>query len=423
MTGTDGFEGGLGDALRRTGEGFSAESGPLIDGGVLRGRRRLRRRRAGAVTGSVAALAVVGLGTSYAAGAFGGGSGGPDSGVATQPVASATSGPAKKGGHGDGPQLSKEKVIEILQDLLPKGEFSEQDGRGTADPLGPAAHVVFDDKHGKAAIGVSIGALDPDGAAASEQLQCPDKVFVPYDSCTSKTLPDGSRLKLMRGYEYPDKRVDTKLWSAFYVTAEGYTVDVNEWNAPAEKGESISRPQPPLSLAQLKALATSAKWQPVMRALGEAAPEPVAKPPALGQDKASTLKKLKALLPERVKVTAEGGQDAGYAYVVVDDGKGATLVQINVQPDMSDVEGQLFGPDAEVLPDGTKVTTHKGSGDDKGGAGIVMWTADTMRTGGFRVAVSAFNSGSQSTDATRPRPALTMDELKKIALSESWRDN
>lgn len=42
MSGTreelDAFEGGLGDALRRTGEDFSVEGRPLVDGGVVRGR-------------------------------------------------------------------------------------------------------------------------------------------------------------------------------------------------------------------------------------------------------------------------------------------------------------------------------------------------------------------------------------------------
>ncbi|NEB79179.1 hypothetical protein G3I40_28760 [Streptomyces sp. SID14478] len=432
MTGTDDnrddsrdvFEGGLGLALRRAGEGFSAEGRALVDGGVLRGRRRLRRRRTGAVIGSVAALAVVGLGTSYVAGAFDAGGATGRGGVAARTSAAPTKAPGKapgkQGGHGSAPQLSKDKVIAVLEGLLPEGKVSGREGRGTADRLGPLAHLVYDDGRGKGAIGVSVGAVDPDGAAVEEQLQCPDKRLVPYDACTSETLGDGSKLLLMRGYEYPDRRVDTKMWHAYLVTPEGYTVDAGEWNAAAEKDAPVSRDQPPLSMAQLKALVTSSKWRPVMEAVGTAAPEALAQPPALGTDKAAILKKLKGLLPQRAKVTAEGGQDAGYAYVVVDDGKGATLVQINVQSGMNDVRGDLFGSDAELLPDGTQVATRKGDGDDKGGAGIVMWTADTMRKDGFRVAVSAFNSGSQTTDATRAEPALTMAELKKIALSPQW---
>ncbi|MGY3057771.1 hypothetical protein ACVWZD_002016 [Streptomyces sp. TE3672] len=421
MSGTqedlDAFEGGLGDALRRTGEVFSVEGRPLVDGGVVRGRRALRRRRVGAVTGSVAALAVVGLGASYTAGAFGGGSGQGGAGVAAQPKAQETS-PSTKSSPGKGRQLSAQQVIERLEGLLPEGKVSGRAGRGTADPFGPSAQLVFDDGKGKAAIGVSVGAIDPDGTEAEQQLECPDKVFVPYDSCRNETLADGSRLMVLRGYEYPDKRVDTKRWHAYLVTPDGYTVDASEWNAPAEKDAAVSRAEPPLTVWQLKGLVISDEWRPVMNALGKAAPEPVRQPSAQGQDGRAILRKLKSLLPASAKVVSERGDD-GFAYVVVNDGKGASLVQINVQPDMSDVEGQLFGAGAEVLPDGTKVVTHQGPGE-KGGAGVVMWTADTIRTDGLRVVVSAFNSGSQNTKATRQTPALTMQQLKSIATSGKW---
>nr|WP_228924442.1 hypothetical protein [Streptomyces sp. DH7] len=43
-----------------------------------------------------------------------------------------------------------------------------------------------------------------------------------------------------------------------------------------------------------------------------------------------------------------------------------------------------------------------------------------MRPDGMRVVVSAFNSGAQSTPATRPEPALTMDQLVALATSPRW---
>jgi hypothetical protein len=128
---------------------------------------------------------------------------------------------------------------------------------------------------------------------------------------------------------------------------------------------------------------------------------------------------LAGLLPDGLDVVARGGQETEFAYLVVDDGKGHSLVQINVQPGMSDVADQLFGPDAETLPSGTKVATSQGPGE-KGGAGVVMWTADTLRTDGLRVVVSAFNSGAQDTAATRQTPALTMEQLREIAISPKW---
>ncbi|WP_353943264.1 hypothetical protein ABII15_17515 [Streptomyces sp. HUAS MG91] len=419
--GADAFEAEIGGALRRTGERFVADEGAgLVERGMLNGRRRLRRRRAGAVSGSVAALAVVGLGASYLGGAFDAAAV-DEQGVASRPSASAAqSKQQSKKAHGTGPAVSQDRIIGILQGLLPEGKVSGQQGRGTSEGPVPYAHVVYDDGSGKAAIGVSVGAVDPGGSSTAEQLECPDKKFVPYDECRNEKLSDGSRLMLMRGYEYPDRRVDTKLWTVFLVTPEGYTVTASEWNAPAEKDAAVTRPRPPLPLGQLRTLALAKEWRPVMKALGTAPDEPLPQPPAQGLDRASILRKLEALLPGRVKVTDEGGQDAEYAYVVVDDGKGASLVQINVQPNMKDVEDQLFGSGAEVRPDGTKVVTREGDGDGKGGAGIVMWTADTIRPDGLRVAVSAFNSGAQNKDADRSEPALTMAELKAIALSGKW---
>ena len=263
------FVGGLGEALRITGETFSAAGGPLVDGGMARGRRRLRRRRAATVTGSFAALAAVGFGASYAAGAFGveAGHGSP---VAAQPEPGSTT-QGKTSTPGEGPQFSASHLIKTLEGLLPDGKFSSESGRGTEDGLGPLASVVFDDGKGKAAIGLSLGRVDPEGTGVAEQLACPAKVYTPYDSCSSKTLADGSRLLLLQGYEYPDKRADTKWWHAYVVTPEGYTVDASEWNAPAEKGEPVSRDEPPLSTGQLKALVTSKEWRPILPGSAEAA--------------------------------------------------------------------------------------------------------------------------------------------------------
>ncbi|MEV8452462.1 hypothetical protein AB0467_07875 [Streptomyces sp. NPDC052095] len=406
----DGFESGLGDALRRTGEGFTAQGRPLVDGGVARGRQRLRRRRAAAMTGGVVALAVVGIGAPYATGALNGGGGQDGAGVAAQPRTGTS--PAT------GPQLPAQRVVATLERLLPKGKISGRDGRGTAERGGPSAHLVLDDGRGRAAIGVSVGAVDPHGTQAKQQLACPDRTYIPHDSCRNETLPDGSRLMLLRGYEYPDKRVDTKWWHAYLVTPDGYTVDANEWNAPAEKDAAVTRPEPPLTEGQLKALVTSRAWRPVMNALEKAAPEPVPQPPAPGQDAKTVLRNLTSLLPASAKVVSRRDED-GYAYVVVDDGKGASLVQINVQPGMSDLEDELFGTGAEVRADGTKTVTHQGPGE-KGGKDVVMWTADTLRPDGLRVVVSAFNSGAQNTKATRKTPALTLAQLKAITTSEKW---
>ncbi|MET7316063.1 MULTISPECIES: hypothetical protein [Streptomyces] len=111
--------------------------------------------------------------------------------------------------------------------------------------------------------------------------------------------------------------------------------------------------------------------------------------------------------------------EPGFGHVVVDDGKGTSLVQVNMQTGMDDARGELFDSDSELLPDGTLVAVHKEPGE-KGGKGIVMWTVDTMTPDGRRVVVSAFTSGSQEAAATRTSPALTIAQLRQIALSPQW---
>ncbi|MDF3148933.1 hypothetical protein PBV88_49075 [Streptomyces sp. T21Q-yed] len=318
--------------------------------------------------------------------------------------------------------LTSRELIATLEELLPEGKVSEQRARGTEDSvLSPYVHLVYDDGKGPGAIGVSLDRVEPGSDQARETTDCPDKALVPHDSCVSTRLADGSLLKLFQGYEYPDRRVDTKMWSADLITPSGQHVSVNEWNAAAEKDAPISRGEPPLSTAQLKELVTAQVWRKYV----EFIPEDTEKPTASATSSApaeptvdSILDTLGPLLPEDVEVVEKGSD---YSYLVLDDGKGRSYVQIDVQHGMDDVADQLFGEGSETLPDGTKVVSRE-SGGDKGVEGAVMWTVDTLRAGtdGFRVVVSAFNAGTQHDAPTRETPALTMKQLREIALSPKW---
>ncbi|MFH9668871.1 hypothetical protein ACH4LQ_27010 [Streptomyces globisporus] len=157
---------------------------------------------------------------------------------------------------------------------------------------------------------------------------------------------------------------------------------------------------------------------------GEPSPDPTSRgthdagEPAPPLDHTLLMPTFRALLPEGLTATDVTDSGGEFASVVVNDGKGRSLVQINVQQDMRDVAHQLYG-DATTLPDGTLLATSKKPGE-KGGAGVVMWTADSMRPDGMRVVVSAFNSGEQSSAATRKAPALTMDQLTALVISPEW---
>lgn len=424
------FEEELGLVIRRTGDSFSAAALPdLAVGGLSQGRRRLARRRTAAVGGSVLALALVAVGGAYGGGLLGGN--GP-AGVAESSVGAAQ----EQGGSSDHAGAAKDKGKErpqaqipvkdlaaILKANTPAGDWSFQN----LDGKGEFVHGVYDDGKGKAGVTVGLSRVGLDDKAV-DLVACPDKAFVAYDACTSTRLPDGGRLMVFQGYEFPDRRVDTKNWRAALLTRDGVLIDVSEYNAPvsesndAEKDEPISRPNPPFSPAQLKALVTAEEWRPLMKQLPALKPvtqgSASAQPPT-GPSGDAVRATLRALLPKGLLVTEKGGEGE-FAYVVVDDGKGRSLVQVNVQPDMRDVADQLFaGSGVTTLPDGTKVKLEKKPGE-KGGAGVVMWTADTMRKDGFRVVVSAFNAGAQHQAATRDEPALTMEQLKALALSAKW---
>ncbi|MDV9173216.1 hypothetical protein R6V09_24285 [Streptomyces sp. W16] len=408
----DPFETRLAAGLRDAGDAFETDRAALAAAGALKGRRRLLRRRNAAVMGGAAGIALVGVGGALLL---------PSGGSPDTQGSAATSTHASASASAHAP-VSGKALIQTLEHLLAdgkSGKFSKAEARGTDEELSPYVHVVYDDGNGKSAIEVGMGRVRPGSDEARQATKCPAKVFTHYDACATNRLADGSVVMVLQGYEYPDHRVDTKWWSAELVTPQGQHVSVSEWNAAAEKDAPITRSQPPLSPAQLTKLAASSAWRDAIDAMPAEASTVTAEPSdtAFGAPVATTLK---SLLPKGFTVSDSSDDDSGFGYLVVDDGKGRSMVQVNVQANMSDVEGDLFGSDAEVLSDGTKVATHQGPGE-KGGAGVVMWTVDTIRTDGTRVVISAFNSGAQDTTSTRATPALTMKQLRVIALSPKWR--
>ncbi|MFI8963555.1 hypothetical protein ACIGO8_15750 [Streptomyces sp. NPDC053493] len=422
------FEEELGAVLRRTGQGFAADDRrELVTGGLTRGRRRLLRRRVATVGGALA-LAAIGVGGVYGGSLLGAGGGveqvsvaGPKPSGGGQSAQSGQSGRNPKEGAPEEARIPVAELAAVLKANTPAGTW-QIDG---ADGVGQAVTGVYDDGKGKAGVSVGLYRAGNTQESGVGQVTCPDKVAVPYDDCTSERLPGGGRLMVLQGYEYPDKRVETKNWRAVLLTKDGFVVDASEYNAAAEKDAEISRENPPFDPAQLKALVTAEGWRPLFKKL----PVPVQlKPgashvaPPPGPSAAELQATLRSLLPkgQGLKVVDKGGQ-SDYGYLVVDDGKGRSLVQINVQPNMDDIRGELFtGSDVEVMPDDTRVKLTKQPGE-KGGQGVVWWSADTLAADGFRVVVSAFNAGTQHEAATRAEPALTTEQLKAIALSPKWR--
>ncbi|MFJ7958440.1 hypothetical protein ACIQ62_19335 [Streptomyces sp. NPDC096319] len=409
------FEEQLGAILRSTGDGFSTDDRrELVAGGLQRGRRRLVRRRL-AVGGGVLALAAIGVGGVY---------GGSLLGPAGKPTTTSVAAPPQTGASNGGE--SKPTVVPTLpvKDLAAVLKANTPAGQWRIDNLGGTGHSVagvYDDGKGEAGVTVGLYRAGTTGEAGKDQVTCPDKVVVPYDRCTSTKLPGGDRLMVFQGYVYPDKHVETKNWRAVLLTKDGFLIDASEYNAAAEKGASITRENPPFSGSQLKNLVTAEGWRPLLKKLGQDAEQPFDRlAPAPTPNSAAVQATLRSLLPQGLTVGSRGGQ-GGHGYVVVDDGKGKSLVGVDVQPSAGKAVADLFtGEGVTTLPDGTQVKAVRKPGE-KGGAGVVWWNVDTLSPQGFRVVVSAFNAGAQYESATRPEPALTMEQLKALALSPRWR--
>ncbi len=417
------FEDELGEALRRAGNGFTADRAALVDAGERRGRRLVARRRAAVIGGSALALAVIATTGAYTGGLLEDSGSGPrpELVAALPPTPSRGSGPAATPdvlGAGTG-AVTGEQLLAAFRELLPDGKLTDTTARGTEEL--PHVSGVYDDGKGRAAVSLNLSRVDPNGSNARELTECGDKNLQEYDDCTTEQLADGSKVLLHQGYEYPDRRVDTKLWRAVLVTPQGFLIQASEWNAAAEKGAPISRPNPPLSMAELKALAASDKWHPALNDLPAAERDPAPDPEAATalRDRQAEVALKGLLTPYGIAILSQGGQNE-HGYAVLDDGKGKSLVQLGVQKtDNTALFTALFsGADVTTLPDGTKLRVRQGPAEK--GKGVVEWSVDTLREDGLRVQVSAYNTANQTGSATRQTPALTMEQLKEIALAPGW---
>jgi hypothetical protein len=144
----------------------------------------------------------------------------------------------------------------LLLDLLPRrGTVSGRSGAATPD--GAVTELIFNDGHGAAEVGLTISY--PVSGRSLTAWACTTAFGnTPPDTCT--TRPDGTQTYYVQGYEYPDRRTDVLNWSVAALRPDGMQVQISEWNAAAEKATSVSRPQPPFTIAELLAVATNPAW-------------------------------------------------------------------------------------------------------------------------------------------------------------------
>ncbi|MBF9072217.1 hypothetical protein [Streptacidiphilus fuscans] len=410
--------------LRSAGAAFTPDNlADLVAGGVADGHRR-RHRRNLAIVGGTAALALIAVGGALTPALLGHGTGQQRAEAASAGRRAAPS--ASTGQSTSTSPVSVEPtpdhaaaMLRTLESLLPKGAtFGSLQGRWGlgGGMIAPLASVVYDDSHGASLIELGLNHVAPGASVPG----CVDPVYAPNDVCSSETLPDGSRLVVDQGYEYPSRGTGTKDWGATLVRPNGQEVQVSEWNAPQEKGASVSRPTPPLDAAQLRALVTDRAWQPLLAALPAPTAPPVAVPQGPTGD--AILNTVNALLPKGVTALHEDTQ-TGYAEEQLSDGTGGVgLIGINYQHWNPTTDAQTLAQlyaGATVLPDGSKLVVSENPAE-KGGSGAVQWIADVLHPDGLRVVAMEFNAPTQGVAADRAEPVLTMAQLKALVTSTLW---
>lgn len=237
-------------------------TGDLVAGAVVRGRRLRRRRTAtqfgsavavcGLIGGVAAAVATIPSGRTDA-----GRAGGiqaaaapsppavPKTAVPTTAVPTTAAPPVATG-----PVLTQQSVIQTFQELVPAGvTLSKRSGNllagnGTAD-----VDLTYRDGHG--AVQVSVTVYFRSGAFGA---------WCQVSTCT--TTDAGSTLAVHQGSDHPGQpNLEPKNWSVALERRDGTGVSVTEWNSMTEKTpSSVTRPLPPLTVAQLTAIVSSPAW-------------------------------------------------------------------------------------------------------------------------------------------------------------------
>ncbi|MGW2401859.1 hypothetical protein ACWCYY_35420 [Kitasatospora sp. NPDC001664] len=420
------FEEDLTHAMARAGEAFHTDAFRLEAAGLARGRRLWRRRQVGRAVGAATALALVSGGAylfaqpGVPAGAPIGPALGPNP-SATAPSGAATpsggAGPTGRGRTSGPVPVATERVLAALKSALPPGAFSEVHGVEEQDVPRDGAWMQtrFDDGAGLGQISVSVTRFARQVQVAEGTYGCRPKSVEPAAVCRIETLPDGSVLRIHQGLEYPDGREDTKFWSALLAGKDGRVVEIDEWNAPESKGAPVSRPTPPLSVAQLTAALQSRAWDPVVadlptagerRSAASASPGQAVLPSAWAAAVAGSL-----MPPGLIGVPAGHGAD-GRARLTVKGGENSGLLDVLVEDHRADLPGYGDRYRAAEVRDGHRVLVSSGSGS------APRWRVDVLRPDGRRVLLEAYaGSGPELHEG---QALLDAEQLITIAVAPGW---
>ncbi|MER5204087.1 hypothetical protein [Streptomyces sp. NPDC002825] len=285
------------------------------------------------------------------------------------------------------------------------------------DPLAPAT-LIYTDADGIGQVSASVGRVP---LPLPPQLSpCPDLSEHPFSRCTLTHLDDGATLIFDESPADETRPSVGRRLTAVRTDRNGGMVAVSASNTRDNRNSSPSRPTPPLNARQLTDIAVSTAWKPVLAAV-PAPPRGSVSPPSFQSLPAAKVTEvITQNLPGHLR-TADRGGTPGYGHLTVDDGRGKCLVAVTVQqwePDDEALTRVFRG--ATRRADGVRVKVTR-SHPEKGGEGAVLWSVDIWHPDGLRVAVNELNAKAYRLPGTRSEPALGIDELKTIALSDAWR--
>ncbi|MGW4594472.1 hypothetical protein ACWEOA_03910 [Streptomyces sp. NPDC004457] len=212
----------------------------LVEAGIRNGRRRRRRRAAAVGVSGAAVLALVGLGATAVPGLLSDGR--TADRTLTGPAASATTGPARASAT---PQptftgtLPAERALATLTALLPT------DLTHSSPPGGSQSGQLWvDDGHGKSLLEVHVS-RQTSTTAIRNHVFAGTTPLADGTLIASRQAPPGTG----PGHEVVN-----------VLRPDGLYVTIMEWQAPSQNAPS-TRTTPILTLAQLRAIASSSQWQ------------------------------------------------------------------------------------------------------------------------------------------------------------------
>ncbi|MFB7761616.1 hypothetical protein [Streptomyces xiamenensis] len=352
-----------------------------------------------------------------------------------------------------------QEIVEALTGLLPEGtEITESFGEGYQDSEYPYAYVEATDNTGGATT-IDVGVHRSTGdwreyAGCPEDIDEGDAEDGFLGDCVETELSDG-RLLSVNTWEYEtDGTGEGEDGEAYH--AIGWDVWLEGPGSPDfanESGRSVYLSQykdltevadagayvPVLDEAQLAEAAQSQVWQDLLAALDAEYGEPVEEEwegPDGPQIPAAQLQDtFRSLAPEGIEVTPveAGEEEVDYASLLVDDGRGAVLVDIfafgpwdeegfDEGIDFDAAADEEFGPQCEhtILDNGDELNVCAWAPSDDDPLGL--WSATVYYADGSSLDITQYNVADCDSDPTRADAPLSVDQLADIATDSAWQD-